>query len=284
MHVIICYAINETLDVARELREELRRLPDVHVWMDESPPDAVPPARDIQAQIDQTDVMIVLLSPQVREGVVLKEIEYARLVQTTILPIMVIETELPTPLKGHRYLDLTRNRPAEWRRLVADIRNRAGITDEVTVPIDRRRTGELPELDASPRSHLDNIMAWSPLLKVALAVLVVVGLAILVSQLLDGGRGKPIPMAAPTPSPTLHLPECFARTMTESVIARTAPQAGAPPLVSLPPQGEWGILGRTEDNRWWKLQIDDQSGWVSVADVQVIGENCNRVSVLAGGG
>jgi hypothetical protein len=280
MHVMICYALNETQDVARQLRDDLRHLPDVHVWMDESEQVGDPPARDIQAQIDQTDVMIVLLSPQVREGVVLKEIEYARLVQTTILPIMVIQTELPTPLKGHRYLDLTRNRSAEWRRLIADIRNRAGITDEITVPYHRRHTGELPELDAHPRSWWDSIRAWSPLLKVALAVVMVVGLAVLVSQLLDG-RGKPTPAAVPSPTHDVRLPDCFARTMNDSVTVRAAPDANAASLTDLPPQSEWGILQRTEDNRWWALQFDDQMGWVSVADVQVMGENCNQVAVGA---
>jgi formylglycine-generating enzyme required for sulfatase activity len=113
-HIFISYAKKETRYLADVLFSELNQIDGLTAWMDVSlePDDYW--AAQIEQEIDKSDYVIVLLSPDVnrppkpRRSFVLNEIDYALQDDKPILPVMVFRTKLPVQIAGLQYIDLTK--------------------------------------------------------------------------------------------------------------------------------------------------------------------------------
>ncbi len=135
MHIFISYAKADTYNLAVQLREDLRKIPDVTVWMDETLEPGESWAAQIQEEIDAADYLIVLLSPDVNRpatptqhrSFVLNEIDYAQQVNKTIIPVMAQKTRVPVQLAGVQYINFADDQSAGMTRLIRRIAPRAGI-------------------------------------------------------------------------------------------------------------------------------------------------------------
>lgn len=96
-HIFISYAKADTFDLAIQLQDELRQLTDVTVWMDESLIPGNSWAAEIAGEINRSDIVVVLLSPDVNhdphsekgQSFVINEIEHAQRRRKPIIPVMV---------------------------------------------------------------------------------------------------------------------------------------------------------------------------------------------------
>src|SRR5438067_24529 len=135
MHIFISYAKVDTYDLAIQLRDELSKLPNVTVWMDEGLAAGKSFARQIEQEIDQADYVIVLLSPDVnrkeegsqRRSFVLREIDFAQAANKSIIPIMAQMTRVPVQIAGDQYIDFTGDQAKGINRLIRKIAPLAGI-------------------------------------------------------------------------------------------------------------------------------------------------------------
>lgn len=135
MHIFISYAKVDTYDLAIQLRDELRKIAGVTVWMDERLEPGESWAHQIQTEIDSADYVIVLLSSDVnrpvvgkkRRSFVLNEIDYAQQVGKAIIPIMAQSTVVPVQLAGVQYIDFTTDQSKGTHRLIRKIASRTGI-------------------------------------------------------------------------------------------------------------------------------------------------------------
>jgi formylglycine-generating enzyme required for sulfatase activity len=145
MHIFISYAKRDTRALARRLRDELVKLPDVTAWMDESIRVGGSWPQQIQREIDRCDLVIVLLSPDIHrdpaspEGpsFVLKELNYALYeVHKPVLPVMARRTLKPLVLADVQHIDLNANQDVEP---VIDAVRRC-LEEPASRPTDRKRT------------------------------------------------------------------------------------------------------------------------------------------------
>ncbi|MBA3871599.1 MAG: toll/interleukin-1 receptor domain-containing protein [Anaerolineae bacterium] len=137
MHIFISYAKVDTYSLAIQLQIELRQLPDVTVWMDETLIPGESWAAQIQSEIRRCDVVVVLLSPDVNRepdgekghSFVINEIEFAQRRHKPIIPVMAQATDIPIQIATLQYIDFTRNQSIGLRRLTQEIARRIGIVD-----------------------------------------------------------------------------------------------------------------------------------------------------------
>ncbi|MCA0457555.1 MAG: SUMF1/EgtB/PvdO family nonheme iron enzyme [Chloroflexi bacterium] len=129
MHIFISYAKVDTYDLAVQLRDQLRQLDGVTVWMDETLEPGESWALQIQEEIDAADYVVVLLSPDVnrpvqphqRRSFVLNEIDYAQQSNKTIIPVMARKTRVPVQIAGVQFIDFTGDPTKGYTRLLRKI-------------------------------------------------------------------------------------------------------------------------------------------------------------------
>lgn len=139
MHIFISYAKSDTKELAKEIRKVLVSIPSISVWIDESLKPTDSWAAQIEQQIDRSDLMVVLLSPDVNRpktkkkdrSFVLKEISYAQDAQIPILLVMARKTKLPVQLAGEQYIDLTKDSEEGMRKLMSYIAHQINSTAEL---------------------------------------------------------------------------------------------------------------------------------------------------------
>ncbi len=142
MQIFISYAKADTYTLAVQLRDDLVKIPDVSVWMDETLEPGESWAAQIQDEIDAADFVIVLLSPDVNRpavgnrhrSFVLNEIDYAQQLNKTIIPVMAQPTRVPVQLAGVQYIDFAGDHAKALNRLVRRIAPRAGIPQSQVPP------------------------------------------------------------------------------------------------------------------------------------------------------
>lgn len=142
MHIFISYAKADTYNLAIRLRDELRKLPGVTVWVDETLEPGESWATQIQEEIDAADYVIVLLSPDVNRPIsgkqnrsfVLNEIDYAQQESKTIIPIMAQKTRMPVQLAGVQYINFVDDQDAALSRLIHRLVPPAGISVSDVLP------------------------------------------------------------------------------------------------------------------------------------------------------
>jgi len=141
-HIFISYSKIDTRSLALFLRDKLRELPGVTVWMDESLEAAESWAAQIQLELNRCDYVLVLLSKDVnrpetatrRRSFVLNEIDYAQQLNKPVIPVLVERTLIPLQLAGIQYIDFTHGQQAGVSRLLIDIQRRVGIHPGETTP------------------------------------------------------------------------------------------------------------------------------------------------------
>lgn len=129
----------------RRVRDWLRSA-GFDVWTDEDlAVGTVDWQRSIQRTIDQTDYMLVLLSPDaVRSDWVIAEIEYARIQNTRVLPILVrgsFDTSVPQNLITVNVLDVRENFDGAMANLIA------ALMQGISAPV---RKNDAPETTPPP--------------------------------------------------------------------------------------------------------------------------------------
>lgn len=142
MHIFISYAKKDTRALALLLRDRLRALPGVTAWMDDSLEAGSSWATQIQDEIDRSDYVVVLLSPDVNRpastgrSFVLNEIDYAQANQKPIIPVMAQTTRIPVQIAGIQYIDFTADQDAGIERLLRRVQGSqrgAPSSDDSTV-------------------------------------------------------------------------------------------------------------------------------------------------------
>ncbi len=125
MHIFISYAKKDSQNLAFRLYDELNAIQGITAWADKSLIPSEEWDQDIQSNIDNCDLMIVLLSPDVNRpktdrqdsSFVLKEISRAKRKLKKILPIMVEPTDIPLEIERIEYIDFTSNQQVGLNRL-----------------------------------------------------------------------------------------------------------------------------------------------------------------------
>ncbi len=190
MHIFISYAKADTYDLAVQVRDELRKIADVTVWMDETLEPGESWALQIQQEIDAADYVVALLSPDVnrpiagkqRRSFVLNEIDYAQQENKPIIPVMAQPTRIPVQIAGVQYIDFTADQTQGMIRLIRKItRHKGNLQPEIPT----LRAAKLPDMPTKPVSR-------RPLFIVSVLALAAVLLVVAL-----------LPTIAPLVSPTL---------------------------------------------------------------------------------
>lgn len=160
MHIFISYAKVDTRLLALKIRDTLRSIPGLTAWMDESIESGEDWALQIQDEIDRSELMLVLLSPDVNRtttprSFVLREIHYAQDNNKAILPVLAQKTKIPVQLAGIQYADLTTNEAVGIEALVEDICQRVGVTS----PAELKRQAEESERQRIAEMHRQAVEA-----------------------------------------------------------------------------------------------------------------------------
>jgi formylglycine-generating enzyme required for sulfatase activity len=129
-HIFISYAKKDSRPLAEKLFETISGMEGFSAWMDSSLDAAESWALQIQEQIDEADLVLVLLSPDVnrkpsatqRRSFVLNEIDYTQQEGKPILPIMAQQAKMPVQIAGLEYIDFTQDRKAAIERLIETLR------------------------------------------------------------------------------------------------------------------------------------------------------------------
>ena len=134
MHIFISYAKADARDLAKQIFTQLNSLPDVSAWMDTSLVPAQSWAEQIQEELDRSDLVLVIITPDVNRArserqatsFVLKEINYAQSLHKPVLPVMGNFTHLPVQIADLEYIDFSNDFQEGMRRLEAYIRELTG--------------------------------------------------------------------------------------------------------------------------------------------------------------
>jgi hypothetical protein len=126
MHIFISYAKADARDIAKQIFTRLNSMDDVSAWMDTSLVPAESWAQQIQQELDRSDLVIVIITPDVNRpkgetqssSFVLKEINYAQARHKPVLPVMGNFTHLPVQIADLEYIDLSQNIQQGMNRLV----------------------------------------------------------------------------------------------------------------------------------------------------------------------
>ncbi len=130
MHIFISYAKQDTYDLAMELDAQLDKLPDVTYWVDRELVPGHSWAREIEAEIDRCDLMVVLISPDVNRdpqgekglSFVINEIGHAQGEKKDIIAVLAQPTRVPIELRPYHYIDFTTNLKQGKKQLLAHIK------------------------------------------------------------------------------------------------------------------------------------------------------------------
>jgi len=126
MHIFISYAKADARDIAKQVFTRLNSLEDVSAWMDTSLVPAESWAQQIQQELDRSDLVLVIITPDVNRlkneqqstSFVLKEINYAQARHKPVLPVMGNFTHLPVQIADLEYIDFSQNIQQGMNRLV----------------------------------------------------------------------------------------------------------------------------------------------------------------------
>lgn len=137
-HIFISYAKKDTRPLAEKLFNALNNIDGLVAWMDKSLEPDTSWATQIQSEIDQTDYVIVLLSPDVNRlatpiqprSFVLNEIDYAQQEKKIILPVMVYQTKMPIQIAGVQYINLTQT-PNDPMPIVSWVTHKFNVDSKV---------------------------------------------------------------------------------------------------------------------------------------------------------
>lgn len=160
MHIFISYAKVDTQPLALKIRDTLRSVNGLTAWMDESLESGEDWAVQIQDEIDQCDLMLVLMSPDVNRtseprSFVLREIHYAQDNHKPILPVMAQKTKIPVQLAGIQFVDLTQNQAVGVETLVENVCRRFGLVS----PAEQKRQAEEVERQRVAEVHRQTVEA-----------------------------------------------------------------------------------------------------------------------------
>jgi hypothetical protein len=143
-HIFISYSKKDTQPLARHLRDMLAALSGVTAWMDESIEVGGSWPMQIQQQIDLSDLVVVLISPDVHrdplspEGpsFVLNELNYALYeAHKPVVPVLAQRTHMPLQLAGVQHIDLTRSSADGIGLVVKAVVHRAGIKISIRIGV-----------------------------------------------------------------------------------------------------------------------------------------------------
>lgn len=190
MHIFISYAKRDTFDLALHLRDQLRQLEGVTVWMDETLEPGESWALQIQQEIDAADYVVVLLSPDVnrplqdkqRRSFVLNEIDYAQQENKPIIPVMAQKTRVPVQIAGVQFIDFTADPAKGLSRLIrkltpqADPAPAAAVHESQAAPPDTAKPLPLPHFRLAGR--MSRRTRRIVLVGIGLLLVAVVGLAL----------------------------------------------------------------------------------------------------------
>jgi formylglycine-generating enzyme required for sulfatase activity len=200
MHIFISYAKADTYNLAIQLRDELRKLAGVTVWMDETLEPGESWALQIQQEIDAADSVIVLLSPDINRPIsgtqhrsfVLNEIDYAQQENKPIIPIMAQPTRIPVQIAGVQYIDFTVDPTKGMISLIRKIARQGNVQPEI--PTLKASKSSLPPTKSANRP---------PLFIAAILGLVVILLAIVAIPALTPLSTIQSPTLAQNSAPTV---------------------------------------------------------------------------------
>jgi hypothetical protein len=125
MHIFISYAKADARNIAKQIFTRLNSMDDVSAWMDTSLVPAESWAQQIQQELDRSDLVIVIITPDVNRpkgetqssSFVLKEINYAQARHKPVLPVMGNFTHLPVQIADLEYIDFSRSIEEGMNRL-----------------------------------------------------------------------------------------------------------------------------------------------------------------------
>lgn len=120
MQIFISYSRKDTYDFAIDLADNINKIPGLIVWIDKKLRAGEEWERTLKQQIEQSDQMVVLISPDIHRGDswVAKEIALARASNKTILPFIVQSTNIPSSLENIHCDDISGEENDEKRILV----------------------------------------------------------------------------------------------------------------------------------------------------------------------
>jgi formylglycine-generating enzyme required for sulfatase activity len=149
MRIFISYAKKDTRALAQQLRDALNTLPDVAAWMDESIQVGGNWPQEIQNEVDDSNLMIVLISPDANRkthppSFVVNEFQRALRKGKRIVPVLAHPTDIPIALEVYHYIDLTQNPADGVAAVVAEVCKLTGIRPPAPVVPPRESTPHLP--------------------------------------------------------------------------------------------------------------------------------------------
>jgi formylglycine-generating enzyme required for sulfatase activity len=236
MHIFISYAKVDTYDFAIRLQDELRQLPDVTVWMDETLIPGESWAVQIQSEIRRCDVVVVLLSPDVNRepdgekghSFVINEIEFAQRRHKPVIPVMAQATDMPIQIATLQYIDFTHNQTIGLKRLTQEIARRVRIVD--TLPPTPATPVTIPRIPSAYRRII---------LIVGIIGLAVIVLAIVIPPIVNISKGTPtanvavLPTDVASQSLAAPIPTLTPLPLTATSMSTTVPPTRTP--MDIPP-------------------------------------------------
>lgn len=130
MYLLITYDPKEAESLLPRLEAELKRLPRLNYLM-------LPKVLERKTVLRQADLVLAILSPLITDGhPAWDDVLDAQGFDKEVLPILLGDAALPVALEGHYSLDLSQNPDAGLRKLIAHLKNRLGIPDGATSPLD----------------------------------------------------------------------------------------------------------------------------------------------------
>ncbi|MEZ4670316.1 MAG: LpqB family beta-propeller domain-containing protein [Anaerolineae bacterium] len=201
--IFISYAKVDTRDLAFRLRDTFNAQPDVRAWMDQSLESGEDWAVQIQDEIDNADLVVVLLSPDVNRSAadpkgrsfVLKEIHYAQQAGKSIIPVLARPTRIPVQLAGIEYIDFTKDVDAGINRLLLQIARRTGNPPTAVGTRPASSTASEPSVQPSLLRRLRLNEPWA----IIVAALITGLFAVLAAQI--ASQPAPTPTSPPTSAP-----------------------------------------------------------------------------------
>jgi formylglycine-generating enzyme required for sulfatase activity len=221
MHIFISYAKAETYNLAIQMRDDLRNIAGVTVWVDETLEPGESWALQIQQEIDAADYVVVLLSPDVNRPIsgrqhrsfVLNEIDYAQQEHKIIIPIMAQPTRVPVQIAGIQYIDFTTDYAAGMSRLIRKIERHAAKAQPAILPtpVSDVSPDDIPYTSAEIQHTQSDNIPTKPAYRGTVFIIGILGLVVALAVIVV------LPMLSPTtPSKTLTPSESLAPTVDES--------------------------------------------------------------------
>jgi hypothetical protein len=182
MQLLILYAPADSQALAERLHKDLAAIPRLDPHLADST------AAKLHEQIRDADLILPIISPAAllpseETSAVMVALDLAQGEFKALLPILSGGVkQVPAALTGIHHLDFNQNLESNLRKLQAEMRNRVGFADTVTMPLNPRKVDALDLGDIPQQTPEAPLILW--ILGGLLAGAGMLGLLVLLSSAL----------------------------------------------------------------------------------------------------